>query len=67
MRLICASCGKPLSVDEMQWLGDACSRCAREWNDRLTAWREGAHDPDLDQLFASELVPAPVEPEERVH
>lgn len=62
MRLICASCGCKLSVDEMQWLGDACGRCAAEWNDRVTAWTSGAHDPDLDRLFCE-----PAQPEERPH
>lgn len=62
MRMICAACGNKLSVDEMEYLGDSCGRCAREWNERMEAWRRGAHDPDLDALFRED---EPVEAEPR--
>ncbi|MDQ8050712.1 hypothetical protein [Luteibacter sp.] len=48
---VCNCCLKPLSADEMEFLGFRCEACEQDVNDRVEAWRAGASDPELDLIY----------------
>lgn len=48
---VCQCCLRPMSPDEMEYLGFRCSACELEWSDRVEAWRHGAADPALDRVY----------------
>lgn len=44
----CKHCGNPMTADEIEYLEDRCCNCETLAHQRLIAWREGAHDPEMD-------------------
>lgn len=44
----CHACGEVMTREEVHFFADRCVRCEEKAHARLTAWREGAHDPALD-------------------
>lgn len=46
-------CGEVLSGEERHYYGTTCEKCEREWGFRIEAWRMGAVDTELDQMFDS--------------
>lgn len=51
-----SGCGRVLNDDERNYYGIACEACISAGHDRIAAWREGADDPELDQIMSA---PAP--------
>jgi hypothetical protein len=37
-----------MTADEIEYLEDRCCNCETLAHQRLIAWREGAHDPEMD-------------------
>ncbi len=54
--LICTDCGAIMTDEERYWYGYRCEACEGEWADRITKWRNGAADAELDLLYSA---PAP--------
>jgi hypothetical protein len=50
-RLICRECGEVLTDDERHYYDGRCEKCVCEWSDRISAWRRGGDDPELDDRF----------------
>ena len=44
----CDACGGELTAEEAYYYEDRCEDCERLAHERLAAWREGAHDPEMD-------------------
>jgi hypothetical protein len=47
----CQGCGAVLTDEERHYYGTRCETCESEWSDRVTAWRKGAADPELDAQY----------------
>lgn len=53
----CSQCGKLLSDAEYEFYTYHCEECERYWGDRISEWREGAEDAELDQLYGELRLP----------
>lgn len=47
----CIDCGKTLTIEEDHFYTYRCGKCEGVWDARLTDWRNGAPDPELDRMF----------------
>jgi hypothetical protein len=48
------SCGALLTKNERDFYGDMCEDCVVAECDRLDAWRNGAEDEELDDLYGEQ-------------
>ena len=48
---ICTTCGESLTRDEFEHYTDRCEDCEQDWHARITQWRAGGDDPELDRLY----------------
>lgn len=48
---ICSECGDSLTEEERNYYVYRCESCERCWHERVTAWRHGAPDDELDKLY----------------
>jgi len=44
-------CGKILSRAERKWYTSCCETCMKRWDDRISKWKAGGEDADLDRMF----------------
>lgn len=49
----CRECGKPLSTEELKYYHDQCEGCVVDEHERIEAWRKGADDPELDEMYST--------------
>ncbi len=49
---ICVQCGVELTKVEHFYYEYRCEDCESKWSDRLTAFRLGTPDEELDELFS---------------
>lgn len=47
----CTDCGVALSAEEARYYLYRCECCEGEHHERIRAWQNGAHDPQLDRLY----------------
>lgn len=50
--MICSGCGRTLTKEEIHYYGQTCDDCEREWSERMTKWRLGGEDQELDLLYS---------------
>ena len=48
---LCNQCGAELTHEEHFYYEYRCEGCETKWSDRLTAYRLGEPDNELDELF----------------
>lgn len=48
----CVDCGNYLNAIEEYYYGARCERCEQRWTARMTAWRHGGDDDELDEAFS---------------
>lgn len=51
MRVICDECGALLTEEEKHYYSGNCEECETAFHERISAWREGEADPELDEMF----------------
>lgn len=51
MPQICDECGAQLTAEEKLYYDGNCEECESDMHERIAAWREGAADPELDEMF----------------
>lgn len=49
----CSQCLQPLSDEEQKYYGHHCEECESQWSAKVTAWRKGADNPELDEMFSA--------------
>lgn len=49
---ICKDCGVELNIVEIIYYEVRCESCERAWDYRLTQYRHGKPDPELDAMFS---------------
>lgn len=49
----CRDCAVVLTSEEIEFYEYRCEPCERVFSERLCAWRHGAHDPEIDEMFAA--------------
>jgi hypothetical protein len=54
--MICADCGSILTDEERHYYERRCEKCETAHHDKISAWRRGGDDPELDAVFS---VPKP--------
>lgn len=47
----CRDCGNYLTPTEEHYYGHRCEDCECAWFERIEAWRHGADDDELDEVF----------------
>lgn len=50
-RTCCEDCGTVLTDDERHYYEYRCEACEVRWHERITAWRNGAPDRELDAVY----------------
>ncbi len=48
----CNSCHEELTPEEHSMYDDRCEKCERAWSLRVTNWRKGGRDSELDDIFS---------------
>jgi len=47
----CQTCGAVLTHDEKYYYETECNECVGKWSQRLSVWRNGGQDEELDKMF----------------
>jgi len=49
--MLCKECGAILTDEESHYYEYRCESCEGEWHRRITDWRHGGEDAELDAMF----------------
>lgn len=50
--MLCRDCCEPMTATERHYYGTRCERCEQEWHERITEWRTGGADKELDEMYS---------------
>jgi hypothetical protein len=49
--MLCTGCGKPLTLEEIEYYEVKCEQCERAWMQQIDNWLAGKEDQELDALY----------------